>query len=83
MEQKMIDLHNFDKVAEEIGILNTRSQSTLVFRVIQHLGPAMLRTTIKYCQGRLRILNRGLPESEEVPTLFLHQKDRLPADSKL
>lgn len=73
MEHKL----DFEKIAGDIGILNTKEQTTLMYRIIQHLGIGVARTTVKYCKNRIR----HLEVVEEAPT-FHRNKHLIAAEEK-
>lgn len=53
MDQRL----DFDETADAVGVLNTKAQATLMYRIVAHFGPQMLRTVIRYAQLRLDIIN--------------------------
>lgn len=60
MEQRL----DFDELAGQIGVLNTRAQATLMYRILQHFGPQVLRTTIRYSYDRIDQINNPLPAEQ-------------------
>jgi len=55
---------DFDEVLHEVAQLGNNARATLMYRMIGLMGPAMLRTIIRYCCQRLDKLNAGLPPGD-------------------
>ena len=62
MEQGKLD---FDETADAIGILTAKAQVTILYRILLHVGPGVLRTMIKYCHQRLNQINSQ--ENGDIP----------------
>lgn len=55
---------NFNRVTRGYTSIGTTAQTTLMYRLIQHSGPGVLRTVIRYCLQRLDEVNDALPDSD-------------------
>lgn len=53
---------NFNELTAQVAELGTNAQATLMYRLVQVLGPAVLRSTVRYSFQRLDKINSELPE---------------------
>jgi hypothetical protein len=59
MEQGRLD---FDETAQILEGLSTKAQATFMYKMINKMGPMLLRTIIRYCCRRLDTINEQLPD---------------------
>lgn len=64
MDQKL----NFEELADDIGVLTTKAQATLMYKIIPHFGPQMLRTIIRYSENQLNRINKPTPSTNYIST---------------
>lgn len=68
MERPELD---FKQLAEDFSRQSTRAQATLMFKLIECLGPMVTRSALKYCLRRLDVINEQLPDSHPGKKKFL------------
>lgn len=70
---------DFDVAVDQIGQLSRNAQATFLYKLMQKLGPAILRTAIRYAGMKLDDINMHLPDDHPYKQKFL----RLRAERRL
>lgn len=55
-------LIEFDKLTDDISRMGTKAQATFLYKLVQKLGPGVLRSNVRYSFDRLDAINAELPE---------------------